>query len=109
MLSHLNFTESNVYDYSDIVSGADINSGSEIDTWHEFQNLSNTGIVSELSCNGETAIQPTTRDILAHQYVYEVKQAIYKDGLHSGSVAELEEKPIMKKYQINNNNKFDFR
>jgi hypothetical protein len=87
--------------------GAVINSGNQIDSWHEFQNLTNSGVTSEPSINGATAMNPTNRDIASHQYAKEIKQAIYRDGLHSGTVFELKDSVPDRKFNINYKNIYD--
>lgn len=107
-ISNLAFS-SDLYNVSSIVSGADINSIGIVDTYHERLNTENTGVTSEASINGATAIDPTPRDISSHQLVGEVKQSIYKDGIHSGTVYELKDSVPDRKYNINNKNVFDFK
>jgi hypothetical protein len=95
------------YDGTHVIMGAVINSGNQIDSWHEFQNLTNSGVTSEPSINGATAMNPTNRDIASHQYAKEIKQAIYRDGLHSGTVFELKDSVPDRKFNINYKNIYD--
>ncbi|MBU4486826.1 MAG: hypothetical protein KKD38_07855, partial [Candidatus Delongbacteria bacterium] len=50
---------------------------------------------------------PTINDICANQMTKEVKQSIYKDGIHSGTVYELKDSVPDRKFNINYENLFD--
>ena len=75
---------------SNISMGADINAvGNYADVAHEIGNLWNGGVTSEASFMNATAIPATVNDVISYQFMFDTKQNIFKEGIHTGTCTEL--------------------
>ena len=92
------------------VMGAYINSGDELKTWHEIMNIfSENGVSSEPSLTDAYASTATTNDILQYQYCTDAHKRIYQDFKHVGSLGNLRTNVLETKFDINFDNKYDFK
>jgi hypothetical protein len=97
------------YTHTDIVAGAEIKSLGINNTMIELQSWECSVVNSELSMNNDTGNTPTLNDRVSHQYMTNFLQNVYRDGIHTGTMWELIQPIVEKKYDINYKNTYDFR